>query len=275
MKLPTRRLLTAYALAAATLYTYARHVEPNQIVVERVTLPIRHLPPQADGFKIAVLSDFHAGATERGLLRKAVQITNALRPDVVALIGDYVDRHAPYIFDLAPALAQLQARYGVYGVIGNHDVNPYFHHHQTVIEYGLAYYGIRLLINERVILPNGIALAGLDEPHRGNPDLFAALYGIPQTMPTILMAHRPDFADDFHPDPRLVLQISGHSHGGQIQLPHVGPLVLPNFGRKYPTGLYRVGNMWLYTNRGIGVSGRLKLRLNCPPEITLITLKQA
>ncbi|MEE8392203.1 MAG: metallophosphoesterase, partial [Anaerolineae bacterium] len=104
-----------------------------------------------------------------------------------------------------------------------------------------------------------------------HPDLKAALADLPDGVPVILLAHEPDLADTFSQDGRVSLQLSGHSHGGQIRLPRTGPVLLPYMARKYDQGLYRVNDMWLYTNRGIGVTNEA-VRFNCPLEVSEITL---
>jgi predicted MPP superfamily phosphohydrolase len=114
-------------------------------------------------------------------------------------------------------------------------------------------------------------LAGIDDVLRGRPDLGAAIGKIPANEATILLAHEPDFADEASLLP-IDLQLSGHSHGGQIWIPGIGAPWLPPLSRKYPRGLYQIGKLTLYTNIGIGTI-RAPIRINCPPEITLITLR--
>jgi len=131
-----------------------------------------------------------------------------------------------------------------------------------------------LLVNQGVelnIAGAPLYLAGLDDGWSGKPDLAAALRHAPASAPVILLLHEPDLADRVSSDPRISLQLAGHSHGGQIRLPKIGALVLPYLAMKYDQGLYRVRDMWLYTNRGIGVTNE-PIRYNCPPEITLFTL---
>ena len=111
----------------------------------------------------------------------------------------------------------------------------------------------------------------MDDGWGGKPDLNAALENAPPDATVILLFHEPDLADDISLDPRVSLQLAGHSHGGQIRLPLVGAPLLPYLSWKYDQGLYKVRDMWLYTNRGIGVTN-IPLRYNCTPEITLITL---
>src|SRR5262249_25685054 len=106
------------------------------------------------------------------------------------------------------------------------------------------------------------------------PDLKAALATLPADVPVVLLIHEPDLVDWYSLDPRVVLPLSGHTHGGQIRLPGIGALTLPGFGRKYQCGLFRVNSSWLYTNRGIGFI-RMPVRINCLPEITELTLTAA
>ena len=125
----------------------------------------------------------------------------------------------------------------------------------------------------RLIESNGDVfwLAGVDDVWEQHADLNAALASAPPGVLKILLAHEPDYADVVAADGRVSLQLSGHSHGGQVRLPFVGVPRLPYLGTKYPYGLRRVGNLWLYTNRGIGVIAP-PIRFNCRPEVTLITL---
>jgi hypothetical protein len=133
------------------------------------------------------------------------------------------------------------------------------------------------LVNQGIAVEhNGglVYLAGLDDGWSGHPDLDTALQGAPDQAPVVLLCHEPDLADRYAADGRVALQLSGHSHGGQVRLPGKGPLVLPFLGRKYDFGLYHVGGMWLYTNRGLGCIS-VPYRYNCPPEVTHFTLVRA
>ena len=258
-------------LTALGGYQYVTAIEPSWLDVERVTIPLGHLPSALEGFKIVVLSDFHLYPFTRiDLVRKAVSIANGLKPDLIALLGDYVLERADAIFELAPVLAQLDARYGLFAILGNHD---YWTDVRTV-RAGLRKAGLPLLTNEGITLSVGqesIYLAGLDDGWSGQPDMQAALDGLPSGLASILLMHEPDFADTFALDRRNALQLSGHSHGGQVRVPGVGALILPRFARKYDAGLYKVRDMWLYTTRGIGVVG-LPVRFRCRPEVTELTL---
>jgi predicted MPP superfamily phosphohydrolase len=238
-----------------------------------VSVRLPALPAAADGLTIAQLSDFHLFPfTTRAFLQTAIARTRELKPDLIVLTGDYVLTHADSIFELAPLLAQLDAPLGVYGVLGNHD----YWTNATLVRQGLREAGVTLLENQGVRLQRGrdlCYLAGVDDGWSGKPDLRAALDACPCQLPAIVLLHEPDFADRTAHDPRAAVQLSGHTHGGQVRLPGQGALVLPKHGRKYQQGLYRIGQLQLYTNRGLGVIGP-PLRINCPPEITLLTLER-
>ncbi|MCI0396733.1 MAG: metallophosphoesterase [Chloroflexi bacterium] len=261
-------------LAAVGGYGYVTKIEPEWLVVERVEVPLQGLVEALAGFRIVQLSDFHLYPyTQLDLIQEAVAMANELAPDLIVLTGDYVLETAEAIFELAPALAALNARHGVFAVLGNHD-------HWTdaaVVRAGLGSVGLPLLDNRGVTLHVGgsqLYLAGVDDCWSGQPDLTVALDGLPAGAPTILLAHEPDFADPFSEYGRVSLQLSGHSHGGQVRLPGIGALVLPPHGQKYDVGLNRAGDMWVYTNRGIGLLSPA-VRFNCPPEITELTLVAA
>lgn len=251
-------------------YFYGTRVEINRVRLERVTIPIRGLGSSMDGLRIVMLSDFHLyPTTTKEEIQAAVDLANSTQPDLAVLLGDYVQKRADAIFDLAPILAQLNPRLGIFSIIGNHDhwkgVN--------VVLQGLKESGLPVLRNSGRTLKIGkrlLYLAGVDDGWVKQSDLAAAMDGVPSDALTICLMHEPDFADQFSTDPRIALQLSGHSHGGQVRVPYFGPPLLPPYGRKYDQGLYRVRDMWLYTNVGIGVT--VPIRINCPPEVTEVTL---
>ena len=252
-------------------YQYSTRIEPNRLVVESVQVPITNLKPGLEGFRIVQLSDIHLHPfIQIEFVETAVELVNKLQPDLIALTGDYVYEGAASVFELAPVLALLNAKYGIFAVLGNHDLWT----DAVVVRAGLEREGVSVLVNQGVALSVGrdnIYLAGLDDAWSGQPDLSAALDGSATDIPVILLAHEPDVADMSALDGRVSLQLSGHSHGGQVRLPGVGAPILPYLGQKYEQGVYRVNNMWVYTNRGLGVIPP-PVRLNCPPEITEITL---
>jgi hypothetical protein len=259
------------SLALAGGYGYSTRVEPGWLTVERVQIPLKKLPLALEGFKIVHLSDIHLHPyIQLEFVQKAVAMANELQPDLVVLTGDYVLESADSIFELAPALARFNPKYGIFTVLGNHDLWT----DAVVVSAGLRQAGLPVLINQGVAVDVGkevVYLAGLDDGWSGQPDLPAALANLPARASAILLAHEPDLADGVALDGRISLQLSGHTHGGQVRLPGMGPPILPRLGKKYDQGLHRVGDMYVYTTRGVGLIGP-PIRFNCPPEITEITL---
>lgn len=221
---------------------------------------------------IAHLSDFHVGRhVHAEHLRDVAQQTMALRPEMIALTGDFVDRNVKYSRACADALSGLRAPLGVHVVFGNHD----YWTNAAVIEHDLRRVGFTPLHNEsRRIVRKDTAfyVVGVDDVRRRKANVEQAVRNVPREAIKILLVHEPDFAD-YLPNENYILQLSGHTHGGQIVLPRIGAPLLPSWGRKYPAGLYRAPNgMWVYTTRGVGVS-MPPVRINCPAEITLLTLQ--
>ena len=232
--------------------------------------------------RIAQLSDFHFdNYFSITPLRKAVEVINKLQPDVIVLTGDFVtapmfsgDRKkaAAPIEPCAEILSQLRSRLGVYACMGNHDGAT---DSPRIID-TLRAKDIAVLSNSAVPLEKDgrrLWLAGIDDVLEGNADLNATLNDIPNSEAVILLAHEPDYATYTAKFP-VDVQLSGHTHGGQIRIPFVGAPVLPELGVKFPMGLYQVGKLILYTNVGIGTV-RLPVRFFCPAEITLFTLQSA
>jgi len=239
---------------------------PVEIFIER-------LDPAFDGFRIAHLSDFHMGTwLTKELLDDAVELVNRHQPDVVAITGDFVTSDPQrYLPDLAEPLRKLKPVDGAYAVLGNHDhwSDP------DVVREIIKQSGVTDLSNDVHELSRGdagILISGIDDYVNQQDDIQQVINKLPADQPCILLAHEPDFADISAQSGLFDLQLSGHSHGGQIRLPLVGAPILPRYARKYPIGLYKIMNMILYTNRGLGMA-ELPVRWNCPPEITIITLR--
>lgn len=264
------------ALGADTLL-----VEPNIPRVVRKEIALTRWPSRLDGFTIALLSDFHYDPVfSVHPIRSSVATVNALRPDLIALTGDFVT--APEFGEIsegaaaaepcADLLSQLKAPYGLWAVLGNHDLAS----DPQRVSKALVTKGIPLLTNRAVPIEKDggrFWLSGVDDIMDGAPNLDSALHGIPANEATILLAHEPDYADNVAGYP-VDLQLSGHTHGGQVRIPFVRPLFMPELGRKYILGLYRLQNLTLYTTAGIGTV-RLPVRFNCPPEITFLTVRRA
>jgi uncharacterized protein len=248
--------------------------EAQHPVVDKVLVPIKNLSPSLEGFTIAQLSDIHLRPmTQPGLVKNAVEMTNRLHPDLVALTGDYVWLDQDAAFELAPILAGLDARHGVYSVLGNHDLWL----NVEAVKSAFAESRLPILINQGLEVTVGagsLYLAGLDDGWSGKADLKRSLENAPTGVPVVLLLHEPDLVNQTSLDPRVALQLSGHTHGGQVRMPGKPPFFKPHLGEEYTQGLFRVNDTWLYTNRGLGVIS-VPVRYNCPPEITLLTLTRA
>ncbi len=267
----------AVGLAAAG---YGGLFERSNVVLRRLDVTLDRLPEALDGLTVAQLSDFHYHAYfSAGVIRKAVELAVGLQPDLVALTGDFVtvsefqkydQRSAEHAVPCAELLAPLKPKLGVYAVLGNHDT---FTDADLVAE-TLQSRGIHVLQNQALpVERNGarIWMAGVRDVLAGFAKVEEAVAAIPSPEATILLAHEPDFADHASRYP-IDLQLSGHSHGGQVRLPLLGPPMLPYLGRKYPWGFRKIRRTALYTNVGLGTIV-VPIRILADPEVTLITLR--
>jgi predicted MPP superfamily phosphohydrolase len=258
---------------AAAGGSYATVLEPRWLEVVRSRIELPDLPPAFRGARVAHFSDvhfdFYFGADRlRGLVRKIQDE----EPDMILFTGDLVDSSMGNAGNqVSEILGKLQAPLGQYAVLGNHD---YFDNARDVAE-ALANGGFRVLRNESELVHRGgqtIRIAGVEDYSRGKPNLSNALKAAQDEECVLLLAHIPDFAAQALAFP-VSLQLSGHSHGGQVRLPFAGPVVRVPGAKLYPDGLCRPGGgkLQLYTNRGIGVTG-LPIRFLCRPELTIHTL---
>lgn len=273
----------ALATASAAAMSGGGYFESNHPELKQIEILLPRLPQAFDGFRIAQLSDFHYENHFAAVpIRKAIEVVNSLRPELVVLTGDFVTvpifdyhrqgarRAADHAAPCAALLQQLKAAEGTYAVLGNHDAvsDP------IQVTKALERHGIAVLRNRAIPIVRGEArfwLAGIDDLLEGNADLDAAIEKVSPAEAVVLLAHEPDFADTVATKP-IDLQLSGHSHGGQVWVPGIGAPWLPPLGKKYPRGIYKVRDLMLYTNFGIGTI-RAPIRLNAPPEISLITLR--
>lgn len=285
MNLTRRRFLQSGVAGAAGFALYSGEVERHLIEVTEQEMRLPSLPAAFDGLRIAQLSDIHLDEfTEPFFLRMAVDHINRLQPDVVFLTGDFVTHEfRPLKYSIRSAwqcagILNTIACTQRYAVLGNHDLAV----NAQIVTEALSSIGVNVLRNSFTEFSRGssrVWLAGLDDAVEGKPDLDRAM---PELMrnragePIILLSHEPDMVDTVltHPAGKSVeLMLSGHTHGGQIRLPFIGPVNLPELGKKYIEGAFRFQHLQLYVNRGIGTVG-VPFRLNCPPEITLLTLRR-
>jgi len=278
-----RAFLKLLAIAGAGIagsglaYGYAKRVEPWQLRFEEVTIRSPRIPPALDGLTIGQISDTHHSTVVPGaFIERAVRELMARQPDVIALTGDYLSADGDPE-QAAQVLTGLAAPLGVYAVLGNHD-----HWHPSgaarmaqALRSAIAGRQFEVLLNDsRTIDVGGASLhiAGVDDVWEQQHDLRRAVAGLPPNQPAILLAHEPDLADEAAATHPFALQLSGHSHGGQVRVPFIGAPLLPRLGQKFPIGLQRAGEMFVYTSRGVGMIAPA-VRFNCPPEVTLITLR--
>jgi hypothetical protein len=280
-----RKFLKGGLIAAAGLAVYAGEIERHYIDVTQNDVRIAGLPAAFEGARIVQLSDIHLDEfTEPLFLEHAVKVVNDLNPDFVFLTGDFVtDGIAPRSFSIGAAwqcadiLRNLKCQQR-YAVLGNHDLGV----GSKEVRAALNDNGTQALVNMcRPLVRDGnkIWLSGLDSV-AGHPRLDlaipAGIGGIAEE-PVILLCHEPDFADQVvqtQASQAVALMLSGHTHGGQVRVPLIGPVILPPNGRKYVEGWFRFGNMQLHVNRGLGTIG-VPFRFDCPPEISVITLRRA
>jgi predicted MPP superfamily phosphohydrolase len=259
--------MSALGLASTA---YVALFEPAQPTLERVTLRLPALPEQLDGLRVGQISDSHLGMPYSARnLAWAVERMRRERPELIALTGDLVSRRSA-IPQIATLLRGLRAPLGVYSVPGNHD----YWEGLPEIHALLEKLGIQPLLNaHRRQRWNGADhwLVGLDDSWETPPDFAAALQGVPRGACKLLLAHEPDVADEAARH-GIAAQLSGHTHGGHLRLPLLGPFALPRHGWRYAMGHYQVGPLALYVSRGL--SGP-PFRLLCRPEATIFTLRCA
>jgi len=281
-----RRFLKASACAAGGLALYAGEIARHWLEVSSSDVVIPGLPLAFDGFRIAQISDIHMDEfTEAFFVRDVVNRVNSLNPDAVFLTGDFVTcEFGSKKFAIgagwqcAGILNELTCRER-YAVLGNHD----FMIGAKAVSEALTANAITVLRDSYMPLERAggrIWLAGLADPVQGSPEpeitIPAAIRNIPHE-PIVLLCHAPDYVDHLLTLPSgqaISLMLCGHTHGGQVRLPVIGPLVLPQMGRKYVEGWFQFGRLQMHVNRGIGTVS-LPFRLNCPPEISMLTLRSA
>ncbi|MEK3966797.1 metallophosphoesterase [Paenibacillus sp. FSL H7-0323] len=273
-----RQFLTrgAAAVIGAGLLTsgYAWQGEPNWIEVTKLDLRFKELPSAFSGMKLVHFSDTHLGFNKdaRDLARLAKHISKA-EPDLICFTGDIVDSDPEDLVEAVPVLAALSAPLGKFAILGNHD----YKNTQLVTEL-LESAGFRVLRNRSYLLKRGgavMAVTGLDDLLHGKPDPAKAITGVPEGTFNVLLMHEPDYADTAQAY-SFDLQLSGHSHGGQIRLPFIGAPFTPYGSLKYINGLYYTEDkaMPVYVNRGFGET-YMPFRLLCRPELTVLTLHRS
>jgi hypothetical protein len=280
-----RSFLTLAASSLGGLALYSGEIARHELSVETYTVHLPRLPEAFSGMRIVQISDIHYFEwTETFFLRRVVERVNALHPDMVVLTGDFVtygpvrwpseDAHKRFARRHMPECASILN--GIrcplrYATLGNHDMMV----GGRYIYGDLVNQGLPVLRNTAVPLErNGerLWLVGLGSAcvKDADPERAIPASAVRDKEAMIVLAHEPDILPEIAPY-GVDLMLSGHTHGGQIRIPFLPPAFLPDYGKKYVEGWFRYGSTQLYVNRGIGTIG-VPLRVNCPPEITLLTL---
>jgi predicted MPP superfamily phosphohydrolase len=259
---------------------YAYHVEPTWLEVNHFQLAVPDLPAAFDGLKVAHLTDFHYGSQiPKGYLEDALHRTAELKPDVIALTGDFIDRGHKHVKTAAKLFRGLKAPLGVFAVLGNHDFSVHDARgvrrhpglHEAVAD-ALGSEGVKVLRNESVRFERdggGLVVAGVDDLWSRESDPGAALADHCPRTPRVVLAHNPQSVDQFG-EHRFDLVLSGHTHGGQVDWPGLGRVLLGKKAKRWAAGLYPHGPGHLYVNKGVGFGWRF--RFGVRPELALFTL---
>ncbi len=266
---------SAAVVAAATLVD-AVEVDRHRLSILEVPVKIQHLPKAFHGFRIAQVSDFHYSKwVEQWFLRETVAAVNALKPDMVAMTGDFISaevalqtnrRHEAVCAEILGGL-MCPLRYCS---LGNHDSIDF----PGVID-ALTRNGLTVLRNAYTSIDvrgDRLWVGGLADAYFDAPDLTRAIPKQRDGAPVVLLGHEPDIATTVREYGGVDLMLAGHTHGGQVRLPLLTPYFLPDLGRKFVHGRFNFAGMQLYVNRGIGTV-HLPVRFRCPPEITVLTLQ--
>lgn len=275
---PVRAVALLMTVLCAALALYAFWVEPSSLRVGRVSLAV--LPPGSRPLRVAVLSDLHVGSPYRGIhrLRDTVDRTNATRPDLICLLGDFMTRGVvggtfvpPEA--IAAELGRLHAPLGVVAVLGNHDRA----FDGARVQDAMAAHGILVLEDTATAVrgPDGtLWIAGVSDMWTGPHDLRRALAEVADTVdPVILISHSPDIFPEV--PRRVLLTLAGHTHGGQVRFPILGAPAIPSrYWQRYAGGHIMEGGRHLFVSTGIGTSA-IPVRFNVPPTIFVLELKPA
>lgn len=245
-------------------------IEPNMLNVTKLDLKINGL----SGLKVVFVGDLHVKPYQKEHLKHVVEKINEQHPDLILCIGDFVSghkhRHSLSIEEIAKELSVLKPKYGFYTVLGNHD----WWQGGEKIEKVLEQNGIVVLGNEnKTIYMNGkrLSIAGVEDLSTRGVDVQKAVKGIHH--PSILLSHSPDIFPLVKKQSKVDLVLAGHTHGGQVRLPFIGPVIVPSdYGKNYAQGLIEESGHRMFVTRGVGTSV-IPMRFNCIPEIVVINFK--
>ncbi len=265
----------AAAVAVVAAPVYGAEIEPNHPVVTRRDVKVPGWPASAAGLTVGQIGDLHCQDNHAvARTAHAARMLLAEAPDIVFITGDFISNGdgIAWVGAAAEALSPLRAvLHGVFCILGNHD---YPNGRPSEVAAALERIGFQMLLNRAVPFPSvpNTWIVGMESLCLSYQDPAKAFSGVPKDAVKILLMHEPDYADQAPPG--IGLQLSGHSHAGQIRLPGLPPLYCPEWGRRYPEGLQQARNHQVYTTRGVGMMGP-QIRFCCPPEITILRLYPA
>jgi predicted MPP superfamily phosphohydrolase len=253
--------------------TYCAGWERYHLRITEWTVPLPMLPPELDGLRIAHLSDIHIGpALREGYLEHALRRLNELRADAIVMTGDLLSVAPDCLPEHLALFSEVAAPRGTYAVLGNHD---FFYERSGPVSEFLRKAGWRVLRNDSTPLPGTggtVSVIGVDDPVTHHDDLGKALAGVPERAVRLLLAHTPDLIEPAA-SAGVDLMLAGHTHGGQVVLPSIGPPVVPSkYGAKYAWGLFDRDGTRMVVTRGIGMIHPY-VRFRCRPEIVSLTLR--
>jgi uncharacterized protein len=269
-----RRTFLQFAFFGGTVAlagSYPVLIERNIVQVNRYRIPVPNLPPSFNGFTIAHLTDLHYGPlVSESFIEKVVQRTNKLGTDAIVCTGDFVHERNSIgaIEKLWPILAKLEAKHGVYSVLGNHDHWADFDRSLYWLE--RTGQNIRHACKPVYRGRDRILIGGAGDYWEDQLRIDKAFFCSDENECRILLCHNPDSIDTKYNTP-LSLVVSGHTHGGQVVIPFYGPPVLPVKNKQYSSGLIETPKTQLFISRGIGWS-MYPIRFNCYPEIAVLEL---
>jgi len=255
---------------------YTGFIEPKWLELVRVDIPVAELPVAFEGYRIGQISDIHF---PRNItvewVQQAIAMLRAEEPDLIVVTGDFFDGHGQtgVVPDSTDLFAGLTAPDGVFGCLGNHDIAL----DARGVLRELEGSPINLLLNDHTVLTrrgDRLALASIDDLMYGTPRPDEALGGIPSGTPTVLLAHNPDTAELGIGDYRVDIQLSGHTHGGELYMPFIGEAYVPSrYGSKFSRGLVAGAAHPVYVNRGLCSPRHARFLVR--PEVTILTLRSA
>ncbi|MFO0945984.1 MAG: metallophosphoesterase [Planctomycetota bacterium] len=278
-----RRAITRWIGQNWARLSYSHFVEPVWLESNVLELPIPNLDPRLDGLRVLQLTDFHlCNRVPASHIRQAIELGRRQKCDLVALTGDYVHAGFRHVHAIAQLLSRLEAPLGVFAVLGNHDYSVRnimgVRRYPTLpgtITHALQSAGIQVLRNEsRMLEHHGakVAVVGVADLWSRESDVTGALGGVDPDIPRIVLAHNPASVTQLS-GMRCDLMLSGHTHGGQIQVPGLGPAMLSKSMREYAAGLYKHDSGYLYVNKGIGFTVRFRFKVR--PEIAVFQFRAA